>query len=207
MLKKAGKYIFWIVLIAVVGYNSVYIKKLNEVKAAETKAFNAKDYARDYLYKKLPALYNKAPDMEQLIAALKANPSSAFTTYSHSLNKGETGYFLVAGEGEVTRIDDSNTFIKLKGGSSVKLATEYIFGNTVRDAAGLISMDEFTNSMDINNVSEEINKLIKTEVLPPFKEKVKKGDLVQFKGCIEMNQSSLKLEDIEIVPVALTIKN
>ena len=206
MLKKVIKYAVWIIVIGFIAYNSIYIKKLSEVKAAETKPFNPREYARDYLYGKLPSSYKNAPQAGHLINELKANSSKAFAAYSYSPNEGDRGYFLVRGEGEIINIDESNVFVKLKTGEDIKLTTEYIFGNAVRDAAGLISMDEFSNSMDINNVSEEINKLIKTEVLPPFKSKAKKGDSIEFKGATELNQSALKLDKMEIIPVSITIK-
>ncbi|MBC7915503.1 MAG: DUF2291 family protein [Pyrinomonadaceae bacterium] len=206
MLKKTVKYFLWIVAIAFLAYHSIYIKKLSSVKAAEVKAFDGKEYAKNYLDKKLPDLYANAPEINTLIALLKENPSKAFADHSNSLNKGDVAYFLVSGEAEIIKIDDVNVYLKSTTGTGIKLATEYIFGNTIRDASGLISMDEFSNSMDINTVSEEINKLIKSQVIPPFKAEAKKGDVVSFKGCIELNQTALKLDEIEVLPVYLTIK-
>jgi hypothetical protein len=61
--------------------------------------------------------------------------------------------------------------------------------------------------MDFNNVSAEINKIVRTEVLPSFKEKGKVGDSVIFSGAIELNQAHLNLDHIEVAPISLKLIN
>jgi hypothetical protein len=59
--------------------------------------------------------------------------------------------------------------------------------------------------MDFNNVSAEINKIVRAEVLPAFKKSVVKEDTVQFAGALELNKEHLNVGDIEIIPVELKI--
>ena len=61
--------------------------------------------------------------------------------------------------------------------------------------------------MDLNNVSEEINKLIKAEIVGPFTAKVQKGDSISFLGGIELSQSNPKTDNMEIVPLQLEINS
>jgi predicted lipoprotein len=82
-----------------------------------------------------------------------------------------------------------------------------VYGNAVRDASGLIDINEFTNTTDLNNVSAEINNIIRKEVLPPFMAKMKKGDVISFYGAIELNKEHLKTDKIEIIPISLSIPN
>jgi predicted lipoprotein len=89
---------------------------------------------------------------------------------------------------------------------SLQIATEYIFGNALRDAAGIIDINEFSNTLDINNVSSEINKIVRKEVLPGFKRVVKQGDTVLFAGAVELNKAHLDLLHIEVIPARLEIK-
>ncbi len=207
MLKKVIKYSLGIIVICFVAYNAVYIKKLNEVKVTENKLFDAKAYAHNYLYKKLPVALNNTIQIDKLLAHIRTNAANAFKTYSHGQNIGDVGYFLVGGQGQIVNIDDNDVLVKSDNGLVIKLAIQYIFGNAVRDAPGLISMNEFNNTMDMNNISGEINKIIKNEIVPPFIVKAKKGDKVAYKGCIELNQSALKLQNIEVIPVFLKIEN
>jgi len=210
--RKPLKYILLIVLVAVVAYNSVYFKKLDEVKAsASTGQFNAADFAGKFWNNKLIPNLGKAIEINQLVSLLQKDKDSAFQQYSHALGIGNIRYFLVKGEGTITAVNENDITVDAKSDAdhhTVHIATEYLFGNAVRDALGLLDINEFKNTMDFNNVSAEINKKIRAEVLPPFKAGAKKGSIVQFTGAIELNKEHLNTNTIELVPVALkTLQN
>jgi hypothetical protein len=207
MAKKIIKYTLTIIIVAFVAYNSVYFKKLSEVKAAAKATFDPAGYARNYLDKLLLKAAGTAPDADDLIAQLRNNPAKAFKTDAHALDIGNVRFFMVKGEGTITNIDENDVYLLTPGKQSLKIATEYIFGNALRDAPGIITVNDFTNSMDLNNVSAEVNKLVRNEILPPFKSKAKKGDTISFAGAFELNQEHINLNNIEIIPVSLTIKN
>lgn len=203
-MPKPIRYLLYVAVIALLAYNSVYFKKLDEVKAGSM-AFDAAGYAQDFWEKKLMPGLSKAVDLNALTALLKTDKEKAFSEHSHALGIGNIRYFLVKGEGIVNEVGENE--VKLEaGGSEVRIATEYIFGNAVRDVSGAIDINAFTNSMDFNNVSAEINKLIREKVVRPFKSKVKKGDRVVFHGAIELNREHLQVNDIEIIPVSLQIE-
>jgi len=205
MKAKAVKYIVAVVIIAVVAYNSVYFKKLDEVKAARSaKDFNADAYAQTFWSNKLIPNLNKAIDLNQLTALLSNDAEKTFNTYSHALGIGNLRYFLVKGKGTITSINEDDIAVSLDSSKqSITVATEYIFGNAVRDATGLININEFNNTMDFNNVSAELNKIIRQKVLPPFKQKVKKGNIIEFTGAVELNKEHLDLSNIEVIPVRI----
>lgn len=196
-----------LIALALVAYNSVYFKKLDEVKAS-SKKFDAKNYARKYYNDKLtPALQN-AVEVNQLLSLLKSNKEQAFSQYSHALGIGNIRYFLVKGEGQVRSLNENDVSVLTKTDTTQKelrIATEFVFGNAIRDASGKIDINDFANTIDFNNVSSEINKIVRAEVLPPFKSSVKQGDIVQFAGAIELNKEHLNVEDIEVIPVQLKI--
>jgi hypothetical protein len=206
MLKKTLKYIMAIVVVLLVAYNSVYFKKLDEVKASAGKQFNAALYARNYLDTKLRPATNTIPGIDTLVNLLKTNKTGTFTTYAHALDIGNIRYFMVKGNGIVTNTDESDVYVLTPGKQTIKIATEYIFGNALRDAPGLIKVNDFTNTADLNSISSEVNKIIRAEVLSPFKNKVKKGDAVYFAGAFELNQEHTNLDDIEIIPFYLQLK-
>jgi len=141
---------------------------------------------------------------------LSSDPAKTFDVYSHALGIGNLRYFLIRGKGIIESVNENDVTVMLNVDSSkqtVTLATEYIFGNAVRDASGLININEFTNTMDFNNVSAEINKIIREKVLPSFKQSVKKGDVVEFTGAIELNKEHLDLSHVEVVPVQIGMSN
>lgn len=202
-MKKKIKYIVGIVVVLALGYNSVYFKKLDEVKASSSK-FDSKAYARNYFDTKLQPSVDSALELGQLLNLLKVNQAETFSKYSHALGMGNIKYFLIKDEGQVIAVNENEVSVMVQK-DTVRIATEFIFGNAVRDAAGGIDINEFKNTIDFNNVSSEINKIIRAEVLPSFKASVKKGDRIQFAGAIELNQQHLHLADIEIIPVELKI--
>ncbi|KAA5540883.1 DUF2291 domain-containing protein [Adhaeribacter rhizoryzae] len=209
MLKKGIKYTVALILLLIVGYNSVYIKKLSEVKAAAaTGKFDATLYAQTFWQEKLTPGLAKANNLPELLTLLKSDKENAFKNYSHALGIGNLRYFLIKGIGKITASNENDISVTLlpdSVGQEVKLATEFVYGNAVRDALGILSINDFSNTMDMNNVSAEINKKIRTEIIPPFRAQAKKSDVVAFTGAIELNQVHLRLDEIEVIPVSLNL--
>ena len=204
---KAIKYIISFTVMIVLAYNSVYFRKLDKVKALLTsKEFNASQYAQTFWTSKLQPNLNKAIDIARLTELLKTDADKAFSTYSHALGIGNLRYFLVKGKGTITSVNEDDISVLLQPDTSrqtIILATEYIFGNAVRDATGLININEFNNTMDFNNVSAELNKIIREKLLPSLKQKAKKGNEIEFTGAIELNKEHFDLSNIEVIPVAI----
>lgn len=198
---KIIKYILISAAFLLVGYNSIEIKPLNEVKKAGQK-FDATAYARDFLTKTLPPAFAKATSISDLVTALNTDKNKAFNDLSYAVSIGNIRHFLVRGEGIVSKINEDDIVLIVKD-KTVRIATEFIYGSSIRDAAGLFDIKQFTNNADMNNVSAEINKIIRTELVPPFKQKVKVGDTVQFIGALEMNQEHPTLDNFEVLPIDL----
>jgi predicted lipoprotein len=179
---------------------SVSIKKLDAVRAERAAgSFDATAYARNYWDHKLLSGLNKAVDLKTLLEKLEKNKDSAFNQYSHALGIGNVRYFLVSDTGTVTDITPDEVVLD----PNIAIQTEYIFGNAVRDASGLIDINDFRNTMDFNNVSVAINKIIRSEVLPTFRQTVKKGDRIAFTGATQLNSQHLKLDTIKIIPIRI----
>jgi predicted lipoprotein len=211
MSKKTIKYSVGILLVIFIAYNSVYFKKLDEYRLESSgKSFDAEKYARDFYTKKLHPRLDIAIEIGQLLTELKENPQKTFDKYSHALDIGNIRYFLVRGEGIISSKTDDAVAINLNNDPekhNIRITTEFIYGNAIRDAAGLIRLDEFTNTTELNSVSESINRIIRKEVLPTFKGSAAPGKTVKFSGAIELNQAHVRLDSIEVVPIQLSILN
>jgi len=205
MIKKVIKYVAAIIIVVFIASNSVYFKKLSDVKAAAVKQFDAAKYARNYLKTQLIPFSSTAPPAGELLALLKTKPANAFKTYAHGLDIGNIRFFMVQGRGVVTSVDENDIYVLTRDKQTIKIAVEYVFGNALRDAPGLININDFTNTMDLNNIAAEVDKIVRTEVLPPFKSVVKKGDTISFVGAFELNQEHINLDKIEVIPVTLKI--
>jgi len=198
------KIVVAIIVLLFIGYHSIEIKKLDEVKRASAEKFDALGFARNFLQKTLPPSFIKAPDVVTLLDALKTAPKEAFQKMSNAVAIGNIRYFLVKGQGHITKIQDDEVQVLLTNNNqpvSITLATEFIYGNAIRDAAGVFDIKPFTNTTDINNISSEINKIIRTERIPAFRKQIKVGDTIQFVGALEMNQEYINLQHLEILPI------
>src|SRR4051812_28992584 len=125
-MKKELKWVIWIVVIGLVTYNSVFFRKLTEVKAIEKK-FDALVYASELVNKKLPATYSRSIDVDQLFEKLKITQAINFEKYGKALTIGSTKYFLVKGNGKILSINESSVSLLTRGNNRVEVATEYVF--------------------------------------------------------------------------------
>jgi len=202
------KYLLLIVVIGLVAYKSVYVKKLSEMKAVTDEKFDADAFSKKLWEEKLPARISDAVDLSIFIKDVQSNPADAFSKYTNALGIGNYRYALIKTEGIVTDVNEDDIILQIKLGDSLmttKLATEFIYGNAIRDASGLVDVKDFPNTMDLNNISEELNKMVRKTVLPPFKSAVKKGDKVLVTGAIEIHKEHIKWNELEIIPVRLQI--
>jgi len=202
------KYLLLIVVIGLVAYKSVYVKKLSGMKVANNEKFDAVSFSKKLWEEKLPAKLGSAVDLAIFIKATQTNQADAFSKYTNALGIGNYRYALIKAEGIVTDINEDDIMLQLKLGDSLmkaKLATEFIYGNAIRDASGLVDVKNFPNTMDLNNISEELNKMVRKTVLPPFKTAIKKGDKLIVTGAIEIHKEHIKWNELEIIPVQLQI--
>jgi len=207
-MNKYVKYLLLIVVIGLVAYKSVYVKKLSEIKAVIDEKFDAVAFSKKLWEEKLPTKLGSAVELATFIKTTQSNPADAFSKYTNALGIGNYRYALIKTEGIVTNINDDDIALQTKMGDSlmtVKLATEFIYGNAIRDASGLVDVKDFPNTMDLNNISEELNKMVRKTVLPLFKAAVKKGDKVIVTGAIEIHKEHVKWSELEIIPVQLQI--
>lgn len=205
LMKKRVKHIIGVFIAGVVIYNSLYFRPLDEKLAEGNKtAFDAKSYVDEIWSINLLPAYDSSTDIIVLLDALKKNPESGFTQKGQALGIGNIGYFKAQGEGTVLSVNENNVLLKV-GGQIIEIETEFIFGNAVRDASGLIKVNDYDETADFNSISESINDKIRKEVIPDFRQEVEKGSSVNFKGAIELNKAHLKLSQPEVIPVTLQI--
>ncbi|QJW91284.1 DUF2291 domain-containing protein [Spirosoma taeanense] len=208
-MNKTVKYAIGVVLLGLMAYNSVYFKRLDEVKAAGVtgagkSAFAAAPYAQTFWNAKLlPAAPRLATDLATLLSLLKTDQEKAFNQYSHALGIGNIRYFLVKGEGTVTTVGPNDVTVSLASGETVHLATEYIFGNAARDASGLINITEFDNTTDLNSVSAELDEIIRNQIVPTLKANAAPGKKLSFIGAMELNRAHLHLDNLTMIPIII----
>ena len=151
---------------------------------------------------------DSAVDLATLMNAVSMDKEAAFKQYSNALGIGNYRYALIKTNAKVIAVNEDEIQLQLPIADSqmnAVLATEYIYGNAIRDASALVDVKDFPNSSDLNGISEEMNKIIRTNVLPSFKTTVKKGDTLAITAAVELNKAHLKWTGLELLPVRLQI--
>ncbi len=207
-MNKYIKYGLLVAVIGLLGYKSVYFEKLSARKNTTAAAFDAAGFSKKLWEEKMPAKMDSAVLLATLIADVTKDGEAAINKYTNALAIGNYRYALVKLEGTVVDVKEDEVLLSVKQNDSllnVNLATEFVYGNAIRDASGLVQVKDFPNTNDLNSVSEELNKIIRTKVLPGFKSTVKKGDKVNVVAAVEINAAHIHWQGIELLPVRLQI--
>lgn len=191
-----------LVLGLTLAYNSVYFKKLSEIKNQKTNTYDFNTYA-DSLYYKGILTQTKALTLGSLTSAIENNKEKAFEAYGNRLGIGNSAFFMVQSKGNITSIEDGVIKVNTSENGIVSVDTKYIFGNAIRDASGLVKLTDFKTSADFNKVSEALNTIIREKALPLTVQKLKVGDDISVTGALKLS----KKEDLElkILPVKIDI--
>ncbi|MDL5513523.1 DUF2291 family protein [Arenibacter sp. M-2] len=206
-IKKTIKYLLIALLVGVALYNSVYFEPLDERHIAQKKGvFDPDAFAQKFMETKLTGL----PAMEagQFMEALEQDLEQFTAEKGRKMGISNDYYFIVEGNGIVLDIGNENVRIKLEGvaDSELLIATDFIFGNAIREGSGMASIGDFQNTMDFNSISVAVNNRVRTDVVPPFLNEVEEGDHVYFKGAVEVNTKHPDLPNLRIIPLILEIE-
>jgi hypothetical protein len=167
--------------------------------------FDAVSFAESFFEDDIPNALDQTVEAGLLLTAVRENPAKARERFGVEFGIGETYYYFVSGQGVVSSVSKKSVEISIPGNSNsdeFRISTANIFGNTIRNGTGLLDVSDFPNSRDFNAVSQELNRLVETRVLPPFRDQVESGQTVSFAGCIEINNEQ---EKIVLIPIFLEI--
>ena len=203
-MKKFMKYILGTLAILLVLFFSLDIRKLDEYKLENDQTtFDAVTYTNEVWSNKIPVVSGKAPEITALITLLESDRERAFTESGKKLGISKTWYFMTRGKGSIDSVGNESVRIKLSDERHIQLAPAFIFGNAVREGSGVVSIDDFINMTDFNNVSVALNKKVKDEIIPVLKKNGVPGKQLEFAGAFEVNEESVDLKDITVIPVSV----
>lgn len=190
----------FVVIIGILAYNSVYFKKLSDVKNQKINSFDFNTYA-DSLYYKGILTETKPIALQTLTSEIQNNKEETFKKYGNRLGIGNSAFFMVETKGKILSIIDGVIKINSPENGVVSIDTKYIFGNAIRDASGLVKLTDFKTNADFNKVSEALNTIIREKVIPPTLKNLKTGEDISVIGAIKLSKKeSLELK---ILPVKI----
>jgi predicted lipoprotein len=177
----------------------------SSVQAAQAEGkFNAAAFVDELWTNKLPPTFADAHDVAAVVAALRENPQQAKTEFGRTVGLGRSTLFFVQGQGTIISVDAKAVGISFTTNaktSDVSLPTGLLFGNTVRDATGLVDGNEFPNSQQFNEISTHLNRKIEETVLPNLKSQAKVGNKIRFVGCSEVTNLPRDVSPLKVIPL------
>ena len=207
-MSKFTKYSIGIFATVLVIYLSLDIQNLEKHRAeSNTAKFNATDFAAKFWEESLPKSIAEAPQLAEVLNQLNENPQKAFASYGKKLGISKTSYFMVNGKGTIEQVADEYIVVLLNDKSNVKIATDFIYGNAVRDGSGKANIDDFLNMTDFNAVSVSINKLVKEKVVARLRSSAKVGQNLEFTGAFEIGEENVDLSALLILPVSVKLSD
>ena len=195
-MKKIYKYIGIFIIVLILGYFSVDIKNLEEVREQQRRVkFNASEYARDFWDNRLSTVLDQAIDAGELINLFNTNMPEAIRKYGKAPGVSRVYAYLIKGRGRIINVGDDFIDVSLSepwNNPDIRINTGYyIPGNALRDASGLVDVSKFTDTMKFNEISNEINKIVVKEVITSFTdENPEKGQNLIFIGATQVSQDA-----------------
>lgn len=206
-MNKWIKYALLTILVIILGYKSVYIEKLSSRTARAGASIDAPALAGKIWREKVPGKINSAVHIDSLKNLIDRHTADVFDRYTHALDIGNYRYALVKGTAAVEKVNEDDIRVVVDGQEPFKaiVVTEFVYGNTLRDALGLFDLKDYPDTKDLNNISEELNKIVRNKVVPSFKGKLKPGAVIDFVGAVQINKAHVHFDEIEVVPVRIKI--
>jgi predicted lipoprotein len=206
-MKRVAPFAVALVLVLVVCwrfplFHVIPLERARHERAATT--FDPARFAEQFWNERLLKSLDQAANANVLIPAIQDDPAAARKKFSRQLGISESYFYFVAGRGRVISVTNDEVALVVTEGATqpeIVLPTGLLFGNAVRDATGLLNVNDYPNSQDFNDISQALNHLVETRVLPALREQAKVGATVRFVGCAEISDESSDLKPLHIVPV------
>jgi predicted lipoprotein len=211
-MKRISLIVLVVGMLAILSWRFPLFHIVPLMKASEQRSqanFNAAEFVRTFWTDRLLNSLDKATKADVLLPLIQSDPTAARKRYSRSLGLSDSYTYFVSGTGRIVAVSDSQIALVVTEGSpkpQVVLEVGLIFGNVVRDAPGLLDVNDYPSSQDFNAISQELNRIIETSVLPRLRGRAKVGAIVRFVGCAEVDDPAADLSPLRIVPIQAEIE-
>lgn len=203
-MMKFYKYGLILLVLLFLAYHSVYFEKLSDIRAQTESEFDYQAFA-DSLYYQGMLKNDLAVGLSALLKGVDTDPDGAFEQYGNRLGIGNSAYFMVRTSGVITGISGDGFQLLTEEAGTVDINTKYIFGNALRDASGLVELTDFKTNAEFNRVSEALNALVRTQVMPPLVAQLQAGDSIAVTGAVKLSKKELDDPALVITPAQITI--
>jgi predicted lipoprotein len=207
-VKKFSLYFILFLCFGLLAYNSVYFKKLSEMKKATDNQLDAGVYAKNLWEGELQTSINSAIELPLLLKSINENADTAFEQNTHALAIGNYRYAMVKLKGKIIAVNENEVLVSVAlphadSLLTVAITTDFVYGNAVRDASGLLDAKDFNNASDLNNIAEALNELVRKNIVPEIRKTTKQNNKLEIIGAVQLNREHVAKEMFEIIPLKI----
>lgn len=201
-MKRAIKAIAWCVAVVVILALSLRIECLDERTSAE---FDPTEQVEHFWTEELPALLmgDRVVNADLFRQELKNNRQLLIDRYGLTLGIGAPYSLLLGGEFTVAEVGEELTMLRTEAGATLLMRTAYIFGNTVREATGAFSIDDYENTMDFNSIASELNDRVVECIVAPAEALLRVGSRLRVVGALDLTPKGQADEVFELIPLLI----
>jgi len=170
---------------------------------AQAQVFDPGQFALRFWQQQLPGALDDAHEAGIVIDAIRRDRKSAKEQYGRVVGLDGPHHYFLKGSARIIALHERQVELALDGNNSgradIVLQTSMIFGNEILNATGLVKHSQFERTNDYNAISAEVNKIVESELAPPFLEEAKIDSTVRFVGC------SSKISDDDPMPIPMRL--
>jgi predicted lipoprotein len=184
-----------------------HIRVLGVAPATAPGTIDVSRFAQRFWAEKLAKPAVTPIDPRAVIGLLNDPQAVAMTALGHRTGIGGKPYFFIAGQGRVVAIDSSGVW--MSGDSSDRrqllLPKGPIFGDALRDATGLLRLDDFTSS-DFNALSAELDRCAEAVVQTLWHSSLQPGAQINFVAAAAIDDASAAAPFLRLAPVRAEVQ-
>jgi predicted lipoprotein len=193
-----------IIVIVIAAFN-VKVVGLDEVAAADAaQQFDPAAYAEEHYSTDIaPAVEADAIDLATLLADLEGGADEAdFGNTSGASSAFAFPVTFTGVAGDLTAPVLPVTVDGVPKGTTVQVQVgPAVSGTALRDVTGTVDFNDFTNQLEYQNVANELNNMVKTEVLADFDAAAASGKTITVTGAFLRVNPAL----VSVVPVSIEV--
>lgn len=182
-------------------FRVVSLEEVRQKQAADQ--FDAVEFVSEFWAQSLMPRAEGAVHLPVLIASHSADAKDAVAKFGNRLGVSAKAFYLVSVTGTITSLDDAIIEVAVDDMADQIVLIERgpVFGNTVRDASGLLDIGNFENTQQFNSISAQLNLVVERQVLPLFADSAQVGQQVKLVGGIELADGSPAPKALYLTPV------
>jgi len=180
----------------------VSLDERREQQAAE--AFDPAAFADFFWAEELVLAFARATPLELLMEELASDPDAAKAAYARQLGLSSTHYYFIQAKARVEALSESQIRFSSLSDPSFSLLVDAppVFGNSARDATGLLDVNDFPNSQEFNLVSAALNAKVEAMLLEQWP-KMKVGDDFRLIACLKVVDRDRDFHPMKLVPLSI----